>query len=135
MQGAGGRLPPTSWTLLAAAQGEGNVAAVAREESVRRYCPPVHAYLAAILRDAVGPVEPEELTQGFFSQAVATGRLLAGADRTKGSFRPYLKQALRNYVIDWQRKQGRTPQAEVRPDADDRGGWERVIPDGAPGPD
>jgi hypothetical protein len=60
MYGAGGRLPPTSWTLLAAAQGEGNVAAVAREEFVRRYYPPVHAYLAAILRDAdnrVGWVE------------------------------------------------------------------------------
>jgi RNA polymerase sigma factor (sigma-70 family) len=134
-QGAGNRLPQTSWTLLAAVRGEGSDAAAAREEFVRRYYPPVHAYLAAIIRDAVGPVEPEELTQGFFSQAVATGRLLAGADRAKGSFRPYLKQALRNYVIDWQRKQARTPQPEVRPDADDGGGWERVITDVTPGPD
>lgn len=63
--GEANRLPQTSWTLLAAARGEGGEAVAAREEFVRRYYPPVHAYLAAILRDAVGPVEPEELTQGF----------------------------------------------------------------------
>jgi DNA-directed RNA polymerase specialized sigma24 family protein len=115
MHGAGGRLPPTSWTLLAAAQGEGSAAAIAREEFARRYYPPVYAYLAAIVRN---PDEAEELAQGFFAQTVATGRLLAGVDQAKGGFRVYLKQALRNYVIDWQRKQGHRPQAELRPDAD-----------------
>lgn len=132
-QGAGNRLPQTSWTLLVAARGEGSDAAAAREEFARRYYPPVHAYLAAIIRDSVGPMEPEELeelTQRFFVQAVATGRLLAGADRAKGSFRPYLKQALRNYVKDrqkeWQRK-GRLSEADS--DELDR------FADPSPGPD
>jgi RNA polymerase sigma factor (sigma-70 family) len=101
---AGVLLPKTSWTLLVTAQGEGETAVAAREEFARRYYRPVHAYVRAIVQD---PQKAEDLTQGFFTGAVATGRILIGADRAKGRFRPYLKQALRNFITDSQRRQQR----------------------------
>jgi DNA-directed RNA polymerase specialized sigma24 family protein len=123
----GVRFPDTSWTLLGAACGEGDGAARARTEFVERYFRPVYAYLGAIVRD---PEKAEDLTQGFFEVAILSGRLLARADPAKGGFRPYLKQALRNYVIDARRKGARSPVPGLRPDTES-GGWDLIIADEA----
>jgi RNA polymerase sigma-70 factor (ECF subfamily) len=118
--------PKTSWTLLAEARGEAAAAAGARDEFARRYYRPVYDYVTAMLRDRQ---EAEELTQGFFADVVVSGRLLARVDREKGSFRPYLKQAVRNYVTSYIRTSGRKkrrPAEELRPDQWSGQGWERL---------
>jgi RNA polymerase sigma factor (sigma-70 family) len=118
--------PGTSWTLLAAAQDAGTEGRDAREEFARRYLRPVRNYISAVTGDYV---EAEELTQGFFADVVAPGRLLARLDRERGSFRPYLKQAVRNYVITEMRSRGRKKRRadeELRPDDWSGDGWERL---------
>jgi DNA-directed RNA polymerase specialized sigma24 family protein len=121
--GAQVRFPETSWTLLRVAREGGQTGTAALADFGQRYYRPAYAYILAIVKDQE---EAKEITQGFFEAAVLSGRLLAVVDQTKGSFRPYLKQALRNYVIDCHRKElrqaKRMPQA-VRPDQDSRG-WE-----------
>jgi DNA-directed RNA polymerase specialized sigma24 family protein len=59
---------------------------------------------------------------------------LAKADRRKGRFRPYLKQSIRNFLVDEHRRQERAPSPDVRPDVL-AGGWDHVITESAPGPD
>jgi len=115
-----GLFPQTSWTLLAAAAGSDDGRAAAREEFFARYYRPVRAYIGAIVRD---PEQTDELTQSFFERAVLSGRLLNAADRSKGSFRPFLKQALRNFVKDHFRRERTAGSATVRPDAGTHG-WD-----------
>jgi RNA polymerase sigma factor (sigma-70 family) len=114
--------PQTSWTLLAEACGADGAAARAREEFLTRYYKPVRAYLGSIVRD---PERADELTQSFFERVVLSGRILRAADRSKGGFRPFLKQALRNFVTDDLRRQAAGPGPTVRPDAATRG-WDSV---------
>ena len=131
---AAARLPSTSWSLLAAAGRSDEAAAAARAEVTARYYRPVHAYLVAIVRD---PDLARELTHGFFEQAILSGRLPARADRARGPFRPYLKQALRNYVTDvWRRETRQRRHAPGPPmDPDPEGNWEPQIADARPEPD
>ena len=100
-----------------AARDQDSQGQAAREEFASRYYRPVHAYLRAIVRD---DEESSELTQGFFTDVIASGRLLNRYDRAHGGFRPYLKQALRNYVTSALRARGREKrrpaEEEVRPD-------------------
>ncbi len=63
-----------------------------------------------------------------------SGRLLARADPHKGRFRPYLKQVIRNFLVDEHRCDARTAGAEVRPDALDEG-WDTIATESSPGPD
>ncbi len=123
-QGGGG-FPKTSWTLLGQAskgRAAGNSAAI--NEFTERYYTAVHAYIAAIVRNAA---TAEELTQQFFVTAVLSGRLLLRADRAKGSFRPYLKQSIRNFLVDEHRRLARkkeeSAESAVHPDGF-RQGWE-----------
>ena len=128
-RGAGALFPQTSWTLLAEACAGGTIGEAARSELAARYYKPIHAYITAIFRDAE---EAQELTQSFFERSILSGRLLRAADRTKGSFRPFLKQALRNFVTDHFRKRPRGMSASVRPDADSDG-WDQIVSDTGPG--
>jgi len=113
-------LPPTSWTLLAEAVGEDGTKA--RTELAHRYFRPVRAYVGAIVRDTE---RADELTQAFFERIMLSGRLIQTADRTKGSFRALLKQALRNFVTDDGRRTQVATRREMRPDDDERG-WDAV---------
>jgi DNA-directed RNA polymerase specialized sigma24 family protein len=117
-------LPNTSWTLISAARGTGELSSKALNEFSRRYYQPIRSYISALCSDAE---KTADLTQGFFTDVVASGRLLHGADQSL-SFRPYLKQSLRNYVISEQRKwaaKKRIPDwALERPDAEPRG-WDQ----------
>jgi RNA polymerase sigma factor (sigma-70 family) len=98
------RFPDTSWTLLRQASTCPARRNPAIDEFADRYYRAVHAYIAAIVRNAT---MAEELTQEFFISAVLSGRLLHRVDRGKGSFRPYLKQAIRNFLIDEHRRRSR----------------------------
>ena len=122
--------PTTSWDLLAQASRRSSQSATAVNELAERYYAAVRAYIAAIARD---PVDADDLTQRFFETAILTGRLLALADPQKGHFRPYLKQAIRNFLVDEHRRQMRSVKSDVRPDAAEEG-WNDIASD-SPGPD
>jgi DNA-directed RNA polymerase specialized sigma24 family protein len=135
-EAGGGGFPKTSWTLLGQAstgRASGNPAAT--NEFTERYYPAVRAYISAIVRNGT---TAEELTQQFFVTAVLSGRLLLRADRAKGSFRPYLKQAIRNFLIDEHRRLARrkeeSPESAVRLDSFKRG-WEGLADETSHGPD
>ncbi len=125
------QFPSTSWDLLADASRRSGESAPALNEFAERYYAAVRAFIAAIARN---PLEADDLTQRFFETVVLSGRLLARADRQKGSFRPYLKQAIRNFLVDEHRRQARSVTTNVRPDAIDDG-WNSIVADSSPGPD
>jgi hypothetical protein len=78
--------------------------------------------------------DSEDLTQRFFETVVLAGRLLGRADPLKGPFRPYLKQAIRNFLVDEHRRDLRSVNPDVRPDAVE-GGWDAIATESSPGPD
>jgi DNA-directed RNA polymerase specialized sigma24 family protein len=129
----GARFPETSWTLLGRACAGGHRAAA--NEFTERYYTAVRAYISAIVRSSA---IAEELTQQFFIAAVLSGRLFRRADRAKGSFRPYLKQAIRNFLVDEHRRLARrkdeSPELAVCLDGFTRG-WEGFADEASPGPD
>ena len=124
------QFPSTSWDLLAGASRSGQSAA-ALDEFAERYYAAVRAFIAAIVRQ---PVEADDLTQRFFETVVLSGRLLTRADPEKGSFRPYLKQAIRNFLVDEYRRQARSVNPDVRPDSLDDG-WNGVLGESTISPD
>lgn len=125
------RFPSTSWELLADAAHRGDGWATARNEFAERYYAAVRAYIAALTH---GASHSDDLTQRFFEAVVLSGKLLARADREQGRFRPYLKQAIRNFLIDEHRRQSRTTANEVPLDGV-IGGWNAAAVDGSPSPD
>ncbi len=125
------RFPSTSWELLAGAARRGDGSVTARNEFAERYYAAVRAYIAALTR---GASHSEDLTQRFFETVVLSGTLLARADREKGRFRPYLKQAIRNFLVDEHRHQSRALASEVPLDGV-MGGWNAVAVDASPTPD
>jgi DNA-directed RNA polymerase specialized sigma24 family protein len=74
------------------------------------------------------------LTQRFFQTVILSGRLLLRADPHRGRFRSYLKQAIRNFLVDEWRRDARTVDASVRPDALE-GGWDTIATEPSSGPD
>jgi hypothetical protein len=65
---------------------------------------------------------------------VLPGRLLSRADPLKGQFRPYLKQAIRNFLVDEHRRDARSVNPDVRPDAQEDG-WDAISTEPSKGPD
>jgi|SRR5215210_290795 len=134
-QHAANRFPLTSWSLLARARGGGELAQTALEEFAARYYRPVYAYVAAIIRDQEAA---REITHDFFSHKLLTVQFLSQLDKNKGNFRPFLKQAIRNYLKDVGRREGRRGrlfrEAGRSPD-DSSAGLETTIPDTSPLPD
>ena len=125
------RFPSTSWELLTDASQRGDQSAAARNEFAERYYSAVLAYIGAITRNGA---DPEDLAQRFFETVVLSGRLLAQADRERGHFRPYLKQAIRNFLVDEHRRQARMINPDVRPDTTEDG-WNAILTDSSPAPD
>jgi RNA polymerase sigma factor (sigma-70 family) len=125
------QFPSTKWELLADASLRGDQSAAALNEFADRYYAAVRAFVAAIARSTV---DADDLTQRFFETVVLSGRLLTRADRQKGSFRPYLKQAIRNFLVDEYRRQARSVDRDVRPDTLDQG-WNAIATDSSPAPD
>ena len=125
------QFPSTKWELLADASLRGDQSAAALNEFADRYYAAVRAFIAAIARSTI---DADDLTQRFFETVVLSGRLLTRADRQKGSFRPYLKQAIRNFLVDEYRRQARSVDRDVRPDTLDQG-WNAIATDSSPAPD
>jgi DNA-directed RNA polymerase specialized sigma24 family protein len=99
-----------------------------------RYATAVRAYFGAILTDFH---DAEEAFQKFCLRVVEKG--FAGADPERGRFRDYLKQAVRNFALNYRRDQTRPPAAvdpgelPVTPDLDGRwlAEWRRLLLDRA----
>jgi RNA polymerase sigma factor (sigma-70 family) len=125
------QFPTTSWDLLGDVLRRGEQSAAALNEFADRYYAAIRAFISAIARN---PADADDLTQRFFEKVVLGGPLLTRADPRKGSFRPYLKQAIRNFLVDEYRRQTRSVNSDVRPDALDDG-WDGVVTDSSPGPD
>jgi len=124
------QFPSTSWDLLANALRKGESGG-ALTEFAERYYTAVRAFIRAV---APSPADADDLTQRFFEKVVLPGRLFAHADRARGAFRPYLKQAIRNFLIDEHRREARAVNADVRPDAVEDG-WNAIAAESLPGPD
>jgi hypothetical protein len=105
-------------------RGTGTDAQAARSTFWEAYSPPVFAYMRA-LRAIFGlRVEVEDLVNGFFTDKIFGGPLVNQYTRSQGHFRPYLKRALRNYVVDLLRREH--PHIElVKPDQRSDG-WDRL---------
>lgn len=88
--------PTTSWTLLSIVRGGGSQAQDALGLLLTRYREPVRAFLRTALH--VSPDDAADVAHDFFTEKILSGRLMHQYDRSKGPFRPYLKEALRNYV-------------------------------------
>jgi hypothetical protein len=118
--------PPTSWSLLAAAARPDGVNR-AVDEFAERYYSAVRSFVAAIVRDRE---ESRDLTQKFFLTVVIKGRLFQAAERQKGSFRLFLKQTIRNFLVDEHRyqirKKRQNAQSDLHPDGLP-GGWGSLV--------
>jgi hypothetical protein len=98
---SGRGFPSTSWTLLSLVRAGGAPAQGALASLLSRYHEPVKAYLRTALR--LSPDDADDVAHDFLADKILSGRLLLRYDRARGSFRPYLKEALRNYVRSRQR--------------------------------
>jgi DNA-directed RNA polymerase specialized sigma24 family protein len=112
----------TLWSdLTRAHRGEPGEAAGARQDLVQRYYGAAYRYLGGVLRKtcADGRTDVDEVAWEL-THEFAT-RFLRGdfrrADPGRGRFRDFLKQALRNLVVDHWRRQGKDP-AGLDPERD-----------------
>lgn len=85
----------TNWTTIASAHGSGPRSQEAMGELVGRYHDAVTRYIHLKVRDRH---LADEVLQEFWTKLL-TGKL-AGADKTKGRFRDYLRTVLHRLVID-----------------------------------
>jgi len=91
------QFPLTEWTKLADCGRREAVLA----ELCERYWKPLYAYLRG---RGFSNEDAKDLVQGFFTERVLGQEFVRRADRTKGRFRNFLLVALRNYVINIERK-------------------------------
>ncbi len=86
----------TLWALVLGARGDRH----ALEQLLRSYWSPVYAF---IRRQGYSGHDASDLTQEFLSQVVLGRDLVGRATPERGRFRAFLKQALRNFLIDQHR--------------------------------
>jgi RNA polymerase sigma-70 factor (ECF subfamily) len=119
---------PTSWTTISSAHTPGPKSQAAMEELVGRYHDAVTRYIHLKVRDKH---LADEVLQEFWTKLL-TGKL-AGADRTKGRFRDYLRTVLHRLIIDHfrSRKLQSLPPGDLldasRPDADFDQVWRETV--------
>lgn len=93
----------TRWTLVMQARGEAPEARAALGDLCEAYWMPVYRFLK---REGRSDDESRELTQEFFSRLLA-GSTLEKANPGKGRFRSYLLGALKHFLSDRRRAEGR----------------------------
>jgi RNA polymerase sigma factor (sigma-70 family) len=93
----------TRWTMVIRAQGQAPEARVALGDLCEAYWTPVYRFLK---REGRNDDDSRELTQEFFSRLLA-GSTLEKADPGKGRFRSYLLGALKHFLSDHRRAEGR----------------------------
>lgn len=86
---------PTEWTLILTAHTPTPEAGAAMESLISRYHDAVGRYLKLKLRDEN---LADEVSQDFWTKLLT--HKLAGADRSKGRFRDYLRTVLHRLIID-----------------------------------
>lgn len=86
----------THWSLVYGARGDRS----GLEHLLRMYWGPVYAF---IRRQGYGGHDASDLTQDFLAQVVIGRDIVGKADPSRGRFRSFLKQALRNFLIDQHR--------------------------------
>ena len=86
----------TSWGMIVDARADRSLL----ERLLRLYWPPVYAF---IRHQGFGSHDASDLTQEFLSSVVLGRNMLDRADPQRGRFRSFLKQALRNFLIDYHR--------------------------------
>jgi RNA polymerase sigma factor (sigma-70 family) len=105
----GGGFRTTRWSLVLDASAD----PMALDELLRLYWGPIYAY---IRRSGRSREEAADLTQEFIAQRIVAGALLDKADPVRGRFRTFVKTALRNFLIDQERRkraQRRSPSQAV----------------------
>jgi DNA-directed RNA polymerase specialized sigma24 family protein len=86
----------TIWSLVLGANADRSHL----EQLLRSYWSPVYAF---IRRQGYAGHDASDLTQEFLTQVVLGRNLIGRADPARGRFRSFLKQALRNFLIDQHR--------------------------------
>ena len=90
--------PSTLWSMVLHAGGEERAAQSKSLESLlEMYWKPVYCYMKAIRRK--GSEDAKDLTQGFFTRLLEK-KTLGNLSPEKGTFRGFLKEAIRNFLID-----------------------------------
>jgi DNA-directed RNA polymerase specialized sigma24 family protein len=121
--------PVTSWTLLAAASESGAAAEQAVAEFTARYYGAVTAFIRVIVRD---DDLAQDLTHEFFQERILrAGGVLVRASAKKGRFRPFLKQSIRNFLIDKHRSRAHQMVSTGSTSADDHD-WSQSLADDGP---
>ena len=93
----------TRWTMVMRARGNAPAARAALGELCEAYWMPVYRFL---MREGKSDEESRELTQEFASQLLTTSAL-ENADPRKGRFRSYLLGALKHFLSNKRRAEGR----------------------------
>jgi DNA-directed RNA polymerase specialized sigma24 family protein len=93
----------TRWTLVMQARGDTPESRTALSELCAAYWNPVFYFL---LREGRTDDHSRELAQEFFARLLARGGI-GEADRTKGRFRSYLLGALKHFLAERRRNEGR----------------------------
>lgn len=104
--------PTTIWSDILAAGDPGSPACRGKlEHLMRLYWRPVFAYVRAASRKSVE--DSKDLTQGFFAHLLERG-VLARLRPERGSFRGFVKRAVKNFIVDQERAQAaRRPEGPV----------------------
>jgi RNA polymerase sigma factor (sigma-70 family) len=93
----------TRWTLVMQARGDSHESRTALSELCAAYWNPVFHFLR---REGRNDDDSRELAQEFFARLLARGGI-GEADRTKGRFRSYLLGALKHFLAERRRNEGR----------------------------
>jgi DNA-directed RNA polymerase specialized sigma24 family protein len=101
----------TQWTLIEGIQKQQDPQRAMIGLLLERYWKPVYCYLR---RTGCGNEQAKDLTQGFFHEVVLNRDLIQRADPARGRFRAFLLHAVKQYVIDVQRRQ--STRGQIPPD-------------------
>ena len=102
MGGAGESFLTTHWSLIEQVQRHEDQDRALIGLLLQRYWKPVYCYLR---RRGYDNERAKDLTQAFFHEVVLDRDLIGRVDRSKGRFRTLLLHALKQYVVDEQRKE------------------------------
>jgi DNA-directed RNA polymerase specialized sigma24 family protein len=111
MGGTAGAFLTTRWSLIEGIKKHQDPGQTLIGLLLERYWKPVYCYLR---RTGCSNEQAKDLTQGFFHEVVLSRHLIERADPSRGHFRAFLLHALKQYVIDINRRQ--SIQANIPPD-------------------
>jgi len=94
----------TRWTLVMRARGDAPEAQTALGELCEAYWTPVFRFLR---REERSEEQSQELAQEFFTRLLSSGGGIDQVDPEKGRFRSYLLGALKHFLADRKRGEGR----------------------------